>query len=145
MTIVPEGGIVETGDGQQSIVYGVIVNHYDPFEGGIRRSASRWTARSPTSTAQLRRTNTHLRSTGTPGRETIDGQAARSLVLTGPSPVTGEEERVTVFARQMGDDHIIYALFIAPGKDYPSLSRTFTQMMNSMRVNDEAAHAVDRD
>jgi hypothetical protein len=45
----------------------------------------------------------------------------------------------------MGDDHIIYALFIAPGKDYPSLSRTFTQMMNSMRVNDEAAHTVDRD
>ena len=50
-----------------------------------------------------------------------------------------------VFARQMGDDHIIYALFIAPGKDYPALSRTFTQMMNSMRVNDNAAHAVNQD
>jgi beta-barrel assembly-enhancing protease len=141
VTIVPEGGIVETGDGQQSIVYGVVVNHYDPFEG---RSAQRTTLDSALTdlTAQIRQSNTHLRSSGSVRRETIDGQPARSLVLTGRSPVTGDEERVTVFARQMGDEHIIYALFIAPGNDYPDLSRTFTRMMNSMRVNDDAAHAV---
>ena len=143
VTIVPEGGVVETEDGQQSIVYGVIVNHYDPFDG---RSAQRSTLDSALTdlTAQIRQSNTHLRSTGSVRRETIDGQAARSIVLTGRSAVTGDEERVTVFARQMGDEHIIYALFIAPGKDYPALSRTFTQMMNSMRVNDNAAHAVNQ-
>jgi len=144
VTIVPEGGVVETEEGQQSIVYGVIVNHYDPFEG---RSAQRTTLDSALTdlTAQIRQSNTHLRSTGSVRREVIDGQAARSLVLSGRSPVTGDEERVTVFARQMGDDHIIYALFIAPGRDYAALSRTFTQMMNSMRVNDNAAHAVNQD
>ena len=144
VTIVPEGGVVETEDGQQSIVYGVIVNHYDPIEG---RSGQRATLDSALTdlTAQIRQSNTHLRSTGSVRRETIDGQAARSLVLSGRSPATGEDERVTVFARQMGDDHIIYALFIAPGRDYPSLSRTFTQMMNSMHVNDNAAHAVNQD
>ena len=143
VTIVPEGGVVETGEGQQSIVYGVIVNHYDPFEG---RSAQRITLDNALTdlTAQIRQSNTHLRSTGSVRREVIDGQAARSQVLTGRSPVTGDEERVTVFARQTGDDHIIYALFIAPGRDYPALSRTFTQMMNSMRVNDNAAHAVNQ-
>jgi hypothetical protein len=45
----------------------------------------------------------------------------------------------------MGDDQILYALFIAPGSEYPSLSRTFTRMMNSIRVNDQAAHAMGRD
>ena len=144
VTIVPEGGIVETGDGQQSIVYGVVVNHYDPFEGGSPQRTTLDGALTDL-TAQIRQSNTHLRSTGSVRRETIDGQPARSLVLSGPSPVTGDEERVTVFARQMGDDHIIYALFIAPGRDYPTLSRTFTQMMNSMRVNDDAAHAVNQD
>lgn len=140
VTIVPEGGVVESDDGQQSIVYGVIVNHYDPFEG---RSGQRTTLDSALTdlTAQIRQSNTHLRSTGSARRETLDGQAARSLVLTGRSPVTGDEERVTVLARETGDDHIIYALFIAPGREYPALSRTFTQMMNSMRVNDNAAHA----
>jgi Zn-dependent protease with chaperone function len=144
VTIVPEGGVVETGEGQQNIVYGVIVNHYDPFEG---RSMQRATLDSALTdlTAQIRQSNTHLRPTGSVRRETIDGQPARSLVLTGRSPVTGDEERVTVFARETGDDHIIYALFIAPGKDYPELSRTFTRMMNSMRVNDDAAHAVNQD
>ena len=143
VTIVPEGGIVETQDGQQSIVYGVIVNHYDPIEG---RTGQRTTLDSALTdlTAQIRQSNTHLRSTGSVRRELIDGQAARSVVLSGRSPVTGDEERVTVFARQLGDEHIIYALFIAPGKDYPALSRTFTQMMNSMRVNDDAAHAVNQ-
>ena len=143
VTIVPEGGAVETQDGQQAIVYGVIVNHYDPFEG---RSAQGGTLDGALAdiTAQIRQTNTHLRPTGSIRRETIDGQAARSQVLSGRSPVTGDEERVTVFAREMGDDHVIYALFIAPGRDYPALSRTFTHMMNSMRVNDNAAHAVNQ-
>ena len=144
VTIAPEGGIVDSGDGQQSIVYGVIINHYDPFES---RSSQRPTLESALTdiTAQIRQTNTHLRSTGSIRRETIDGQAARSVVLAGQSPVTGREERVTVFARQLGDDHFIYALFIAPGDDYPALARTFTQMMNSMRVDDQAAHRVGAD
>jgi len=143
VTIVPDGGVVETEDGQQGIVYGVIVNHYDPFEG---RSAQRVTLESALTdiTAQIRQSNTHLRSTGRARSETLGDQAARSVVLSGPSPITGEEERVTVFARQMGDDHILYALFIAPGREYPALSRTFTKMMNSMRVNDDAAHSGDQ-
>ena len=143
VTIVPEGGAVETEDGGQAIVYGVIVNHYDPFES---RSTQRTTLDSALAdiTAQIRQGNAHLRPTGSVRREVLDGQAARSQVLSGRSPVTGDEERVTVFARQLGDDHVIYALFIAPGRDYPALSRTFTQMMNSMRVNDNAAPAVNR-
>jgi Zn-dependent protease with chaperone function len=145
VTIAPEGGIVETGDGQQSIVYGVIVNHYDPFEGGTGTQRFTLDTALTDLTAQIRDTNTHLRSTGRTRRDPIDGQDALSVVLTGRSPVTGDDERVTVFARQMGDDHILYALFIAPGKDYPALSRTFTRMMDSMRIDDDAAHAVNRD
>ena len=37
-------------------------------------------------------------------------------------------------------DHVIYALCIVPGRDYDSLARTFSQMMRTLRVNDEAAH-----
>src|SRR6185295_19405115 len=40
VTIVPEGGVVDTGNGQQSIIYGVIVNHYDPFEARNSRQAA---------------------------------------------------------------------------------------------------------
>jgi hypothetical protein len=144
VTIAPEGGIVDSGNGEQAIVYGVIVNHYDPFESRSGQQRTTLDSALTDIVAQVRQSNTQLRSTGRTRTDTIDGQPARSVVLSGPSPVTGEEERVTVFAREMGDDHVIYALFIAPGAEYPTLSRTFTQMMNSMRVNDQAAHAVNQ-
>ena len=34
MTLAPDGGYVVRADGEKELVYGVIVNHYDPFDGG---------------------------------------------------------------------------------------------------------------
>lgn len=34
VTIAPDGGYVVRADGEKELVYGVIVNHYDPFDGG---------------------------------------------------------------------------------------------------------------
>jgi len=140
VTIVPEGGVVDTGDGQQSIVYGVIVNHYDPFE-------SRNTSRAPTLDeatrdliTQVTQSNSYLRATGSRRRETIDGQPALSQVLSGRSPVTGEEERVTIFTRQLPDGHVIYSLFIAPGREYSTLAPLFSRMVRTLQVDDEVAH-----
>jgi hypothetical protein len=144
VTIAPEGGVVDTGDGQQSIIYGVIVNHYDPFEG----STSSRGRRNPTIEQasadlinQIRQGNPHLQAASRGRRETIDGQPGFSTTLSGTSPVTGEEERVTVVTRQMGDGHILYTLLIAPGRDYNSVSAAFNRMVQSLRVNDDAAHA----
>ena len=33
VSMAPDGGVVDTGNGQQAMLYGVIVNHYTPFEG----------------------------------------------------------------------------------------------------------------
>jgi hypothetical protein len=146
VTIVPEGGVVDGGNGEESIVYGVIVNHYDPFES--QAAARRMNLDQATSDllAQIRSTNSHLRVGSRNNRQVIDGQPGRSVVLSGTSPVTGQEERVTLFTRELEDGHIIYALAIAPGRDYDQLSDTFWRMMDSLRVNDEAAHSDnDRD
>jgi hypothetical protein len=143
VTIAPEGGVVDTGDGQQSIIYGVIVNHYDPFEGstsGRNRNPTIEQA-SADLISQIRQGNSHLQATSRGRRETIDGQPGFSTTLSGTSPVTGEEERVTVVTRQMGDGHILYTLLIAPGRDYNMVSAAFNRMVQSLRVNDEAAHA----
>lgn len=148
VSIVPAGGVVDTGNGQQAILYGVIVNHYAPFEGETdAQRASRDQQRDSLEDAtddlvrQVVRTNSHLRAENrSPRREQIDGASALSVVLSGRSPVTGEEERVTVFTRGLSDDHVIYALFIVPGRDYDSLERTFSHMVRTLNVNDEAYH-----
>ena len=140
VTIVPEGGVVDTGNGQEGIVYGVIVNHYDPFDGTSGRRNPTLAQATSDLISQIRQSNSHLQATSRGRRETIDGQPGMSTILSGTSPVTGEEERVTVVTRQMGDGHILYALLIAPGRDYAAVSTAFTRMVQSLRVNDDAAH-----
>ena len=140
VTIVPNGGVVDTGNGQQSIIYGVIVNHYDPFQARNTRRAPSLDEATQDLIAQITQSNTHLRPTGSRRRETIDGAPALSQVLSGRSPVTGEEERVTVFTRELPDGHVVYALFIAPGREYATMAPIFSRMVRTLQVNDEVAH-----
>jgi hypothetical protein len=140
VTIVPNGGVVDTGNGQQSIIYGVIVNHYDPFQATTSRRAPTLDQATQDLVTQVTQGNSHLRPTGSRRRETIDGAPALSQVLSGRSPVTGEEERVTVFTRQLPDGHVIYSLFIAPGREYAAMAPVFSQMVRTLQVNDEMAH-----
>jgi Zn-dependent protease with chaperone function len=139
VVIAPREGIVAARDGSQGIVYGAVVNHYDPFDrgpdGGTLDDAAEDLAR------QIRSGNPHLgRVGGSERRETLDGARARSFLLSGRSPVTGREERVQVLVRELADDHVLYALFVAPRDDYAELARTFERMAGSLRVDDRAAH-----
>lgn len=160
VSMAPDGGVVDTGNGQQAMLYGVIVNHYAPFEGYTdRRQGSlqrnyapfedtdRWRGSLEDATddlvRQLIRSNTYLRAEdGQARREQIDGASSFSVVLAGRSPVTGQEERVTVVTRGLPDGHVLYALCIVPGNGYDSMARTFTQMLRTLNVNDAAAHRV---
>ena len=149
MTFVPDGGVAQMSNGQQSLMYGVVVNHYVPFEGQVGSgSAFPGAAQDPhldeatdDFIQQLARGNSHLRLvSNSKKRQRIDDAPALSVVLAGRSPVTGEEERVTIFTRELPDHHVLYALFIAPGRDYTALSRTFQRMISSLRVDDHASH-----
>ena len=90
---------------------------------------------------QIIRTNSYLQAQdGQARREQIDDQASFSVALSGRSPVTGQEERVTVVTRSLTDGDVIYALCIVPGRGYDSMTRTFTQMLRTLNVNDDAIH-----
>ena len=141
VTLVPEGGAVQSSQGSH-IMYGVIVNHYVPFEGSIGDDRGRRQLREATDdfTSQLMESNRHLRVRNTPRREEIAGDEALSVTLAGRSPVTGREERITLFTRELSDGHIIYCLLIAPGEDYQELTPAFQRMIASLRVNENAEH-----
>ena len=161
VTLAPEGGLVDAGTQERSLVYGVIVNHYDPIDRDADRFGSRSTDLGPaflerdgrlvSSThlaqatsdlvAQILKSNPTLKVVpGSQRTDTISGSAALSVVLAGRSPITGQEERVTVFTRELTDDDVIYALVIAPGRDYYQLAGTFNHMLDSLEVNDRAVH-----
>ena len=163
VTFAPEGGVVDAGGKEPDLVCGVIVNHYEPFLNDANdtndvdgrfsflgspgepsaRSVSRTSLAAATNdlVGQILRTNPTLRLVPNSQRtDTLDGAPALSLVLSGRSAATGVEERVTVFTRQLPDDHVIYALFIAPGQDYGELKAVFNRMIGSLQVNDASAH-----
>jgi hypothetical protein len=137
----------------------VIINHYDPFESrdgygsesrdgygsgrrdGYGNGSSSLEQATDDLVEQLLRTNTYLRrASRAPRREVIDGARALSLSLQGRSPLTGQDERVTVFTRELPEGDVLYSLLIAPSRDYADLDRTFQRMVESLRVNDQAAH-----
>jgi Peptidase family M48 len=158
VSFAPDGGVVDTGNGQQAMLYGVIVNHYAPFEGDTDRQqqslqrnyapfedTDRWRGSLEDATddlvRQIVRSNSYLRAQdGQARREQIDGASSFSVVLSGRSPVTGQEERVTVVTRGLSDGDVIYALSIVPGSGYDSMTRTFAQMLRTLNVNDDAVH-----
>jgi len=158
VSIAPDGGVVEMGDGQPAMVYGVIINHYAPFEGDTARQQGslqrnyapfektdpfRGSLENATDdlVRQIIRSNSYLQAQDGQARlEQIDEASSYSVVLSGRSPVTGQEERVTVVTRGLSDGDVIYALCIVPGNGYDSMARTFTQMLRTLNVNDNAYH-----
>jgi len=159
VSIAPDGGVIVAANGRQTLRYGVVINHYAPFEGdndrwaaSLQRNYAPFEDRANPPRAYLEdatddlvrtilSTNTHLRAEpGSARQETIDGEAGFSVNLTGRSPETGEDETVTVFTRGLTDGHVVYAVAVAPARDASALAPTFTRMMQTLRVNDAAAH-----
>lgn len=158
-SIAPEGGVASRSTGVQTLHYGVIVNHYAPFEGesdrwsaSLQRSYAPFEDRTNPPRAFLEdatddlvrtvmRANSYLQAeAGSARSETIDGAAGFSVVLSGRSPVTGADEQVTVFTRGLPDGHVVYAIAVAPAREAAALDPTFRRMVQSLRINDEAAH-----
>jgi beta-barrel assembly-enhancing protease len=157
VSLAPTGGVVEL-DGQPVMAYGMIINHYTPFTGAserLSRSLQRNYAPFEDRTSdrpaledatddliyQILNTNSYLRAQqGSVRALEIDGARGYMVVLTGDSPVTGEEERVSVYTRELTDGHVLYALCVAPGREWDNVDATCSRMLGTLRVNDEAAH-----
>lgn len=167
VTIAPDGGYVQAPDGSRDLIYGVIVNHYDPFDagagqgmfqapgtaslrsrsgdsfvdtGGLIESRSSLAQATDDLTRQLLRINPALRLVQDSSRSgNSEGEPVMSVVLAGRSPMTQQDEKVTLVTRELPDDHIVYAVFVVPARDYDAVRPTFNRMMSSLRVN-TAAH-----
>jgi Zn-dependent protease with chaperone function len=148
--IAPEGGYVDVGGEERDLISGVIVNHYKPIENDSRDRFSAGLVEDNASLADatndllaiILRTNSDMRVIkDSQRRSSIDGAPSLSVVLAGKSPVTQQEERITLFTREVDDEHIIYALFIAAAQDYKRLNETFNRMITSLQVDTGSTHA----
>jgi Zn-dependent protease with chaperone function len=137
VSFAPEGGIVDLPNGQQAILEGVIVNHYAPFQQGGRGTTLKTATDDLVGT--VLRSNTYLRTQGAAKART-GGTRGFTVRLAGTSPVSGQVEHVTVVTQGLPDGHVMYALGIAPARESVAFDRAFSRMLQSLRVNDQAAH-----
>ena len=63
-----------------------------------------------------------------------------SVQLSGLSRGTGIRERVTVLARQLPDEHVLYMLLVSPAKDFAMMAPAADRMMRSLVVSGLAPH-----
>ena len=134
VTIAPEGG-VGTVSGRSEVVYGAIINHYEPQSHG-----GRVTMQSATTDLlnQIRQASPHLRVIrgSTQQLQTSSGSSALAASLSGRNPNTGIDERVTVVTRALPDGHLMYLVFVTPESDARNYSTVLNQMVSSIQVAD---------
>jgi hypothetical protein len=127
------------------------VNHFVPFDGSVGTSFvdpnGSMFGQTPLDEATsdlvrnilvanpyLTRVGNQTESVSTTGHPTL------TVRLSGRSPDSGVEERVTVVARKLPDDHVVYMLLIAPEAENAALTPTFDRMVRSFRSDERTSH-----
>jgi len=147
VTFIPPGGAGEARPPR--LVYGAIINRYRPIGDnslwtGLKQRSFRYVggrgalveAANDLLDSALQN-NPHLDfARGSDRRGSIDGAQVITLTLVGRSPVTGRGERAQLYARELEDGDIVYAIFVAPDDEYDNFRPVFERMLRGLKIND---------
>ena len=145
VTIAPEGGVGNVG-GRSEVVYGAIVNHYEPsgtYSSQSLRSTGGVTLQSATNDliAQIQSASSHLRVVQGSGQQIqVDGRTALAATLRGRNPNTRLDERVTLVTRALPDGHLMYMVFVTPEAESRNYSGVLNKMVQSVNVAEGTRH-----
>jgi Zn-dependent protease with chaperone function len=144
VTFAPSGGYASSG-GNADIVYGAIINHYDPFGnnspsqlqsgGGYLGGTISIENATDDLLNTVVRSSPYLHLAGQGQRLNVGGATALAATLRGVDPQTGVDERVTVVTRQLSDEHLLYLLFITPEREASRYANVLNQMVGSLQVS----------
>jgi hypothetical protein len=141
-TIAPDRGMVDDGQGNQALAYGVILNMYelraDSYypqqlqpEGYGQSSGQSLENATNRLIEELRRSNQGMRIIRSPESVRVDGERALSTDLSNESPLGGREtDWLVTVPRPEG---LLFFVFVAPDGDFQSYNHTFRVMLDSVR------------
>jgi hypothetical protein len=146
MTIAPRGGLVDDGQGNQALAYGVILNMFEPRSTGYGQqlqgpgygrgseqdSAARLEQSTDQLVQQLRSSNRNMRPMRDGEPINVDGDRALSTYLSNDSPLGGRETDWLVTMER--PDGLLFMVFTAPERDFQSYERAFQEMLRSVRI-----------
>ena len=126
ITIAPQAGV-----SQGAVAYGVIING---ASGGS--SLDDTTNQLVQSLVQ---SNPGLQAQGQPQAIRVNGAQGRSVDMTGQSPIQDSSGRALrehdwLVTLQRPDGSVLYAVFVAPDRDFAQLQNTYENMLRSLHV-----------
>jgi len=133
VTISPQNGVGQDSNGQGAVAVGVIIDRYEPEQGGNLNEATRDLI------ASLRQSNPDLRQVGNGEAIRVNGVSGRSVDLIGSSPIRdsngrGQKERDWLVTIGQQDGTVLYLVFIAPQNQFDRLRPTYEQMLRTLKL-----------
>jgi hypothetical protein len=123
VSYAPEGAY-----GSQGITHGVMFSVAQSNYSDLQRATQEIVQ-------GLTQSNNYLRQSGGYQRTTLDGRAALATTLMGRSPITGQNERVTIVVTTLGNGQTFYMAAVTPQTEYTTYQRTFNDIMRSLQLN----------
>ncbi len=123
ITFAPEGGY-----GDQGITHGAMIGTYRSQGGNLAQSSEDYVN-------EILQSNSYLRQRTGFARASIGGRQGYSTLLSGRSPVTGQNENVTVYTVQMQSGDILYIAAVVPQTEAARYNIAFRNMISSIRLN----------
>jgi len=152
-SIAPRGGLVDDGNGNQALAYGVIVNIYQPHIDGYRQqlqgrdygegsgqnssqgSATALEQATDQLVAEFRLSNRNMRVIRYHDGIRVDDENALSTYLSNDSPIAGGGRETDWLITLQHLDGLLFIVFTAPERDFQSYESTFQQMLRSVQIN----------
>lgn len=148
VTITPRGGLVDDGNGNQALAYGVLINIYEPHSdgdqygqrlqgGGFGQQSSDAFLEQDTDqlVEALQQSNRNMRVARDHEAIRVDGDTALSTFLSNDSPARGVGRETNWLITLERPEGLLFIVFVAPEREFQSYQSTFQQMLRSVRIS----------
>jgi beta-barrel assembly-enhancing protease len=128
-TIAPANGVVATASDGNTVIYGVIIDDFQPKQGADLGAATRQLI------ASIQQGNSGLKAVTGVDEIRVNQRDARSVEFQNQGASAGggmEHDWLVTVARD--DGSLSYLVFVAPQKDFETLRPTFEQMLRTFKV-----------
>lgn len=122
VTFSPNGAYGDSG-----ITHGVMIGLADTRNRSLKEASDSYIR-------GLLQGNSYLRQQSNYGTGYIDNRDALSMVLSGRSTLTGQQETVTVYTTMLNGGELFYFVTVVKDSDSSGFSRAFDRMLRSVRI-----------
>jgi len=132
VTLAPDGGVVDPGNGQAALAYGVMISAAK-MSGKPPKGQDPLQVATQSLIDSLQQENANMQVTEPPSLGELNGQHAMTTFLRNDSPGGGTETDLLVTI--LRPEGLVYFVCVAPDKEFSKFNTAFNSILDSVRFN----------